>query len=83
MNIGILGTGTWGMALGRMLSNAGNSVTMWSALPKEIDALAARRQPDRAFVLQIHALRPLRSHSFLNIAQPRAFVQSRARLAFA
>ena len=47
MNIGILGTGTWGMALGRMLSNAGHDVTMWSALPAEIEALsAARRHPN-------------------------------------
>ena len=39
MNIGVLGAGTWGMALTRMLSNMGHSVTVWSALSEEIDQL--------------------------------------------
>ena len=39
MNIGVLGAGTWGLALSRMLSNTGNAVTVWSALPEEIDQL--------------------------------------------
>ena len=43
MNIGILGAGTWGMALARMLSNSGHRVEVWSALPAEIDQLAATR----------------------------------------
>lgn len=39
--IGILGAGTWGIALARMLANTGHRVTVWSALPEEIDSLAA------------------------------------------
>lgn len=35
-NIGILGAGTWGIALAKMLSEAGKSVTVWSALREEI-----------------------------------------------
>ena len=38
--IGILGAGTWGIALARMLSNAKNAVTVWSAIEAEIDSLA-------------------------------------------
>ena len=38
--IGILGTGTWGTALGRMLANTGHDVVMWSAIGKEIDNLS-------------------------------------------
>ena len=38
--IGILGAGTWGMALARMLTVSGNDVTVWSALEQEIDNLA-------------------------------------------
>ena len=34
--IGILGAGTWGMALARMLCNSGKNVTVWSALESEI-----------------------------------------------
>jgi glycerol-3-phosphate dehydrogenase (NAD(P)+) len=41
--IGILGTGTWGMALGRMLANTGHDVLMWSAIEKEIDSLSSTR----------------------------------------
>ncbi|MBQ6815677.1 MAG: NAD(P)-dependent glycerol-3-phosphate dehydrogenase [Clostridia bacterium] len=40
MQVGVLGAGTWGIALARMLCNAGNSVTVWSAIEKEIDNLS-------------------------------------------
>lgn len=35
-SISILGAGTWGITLARMLSNSGHDVLVWSALPKEI-----------------------------------------------
>lgn len=38
--IGVIGAGTWGMALSRMLANSGHDVEVWSALPDEIDELA-------------------------------------------
>ena len=41
--IGILGAGTWGMALARMLTNSGNDVVVWSAIEKEIDELSTTR----------------------------------------
>lgn len=42
-NIGVLGAGTWGMALARMLSNIGHSVTVWSALAREVDEYSTTR----------------------------------------
>jgi glycerol-3-phosphate cytidylyltransferase len=42
-SIGILGAGTWGMALARMLSNTGHKITVWSAIDKEIDELSENR----------------------------------------
>ena len=42
-SIGVLGAGTWGMALARMLSNSEHDVTVWSAIEKEIDDLSATR----------------------------------------
>ena len=39
MNIGVLGAGTWGMALARMLANDDYNVTVWSALEQEIDEI--------------------------------------------
>ena len=44
MNIGVLGAGTWGMALARMLANDNYDVTVWSALEKEIDELSQSRR---------------------------------------
>lgn len=42
--IGILGAGTWGLALARMLSNSGHDVWVWSAISDEIDDLNATRK---------------------------------------
>ena len=42
--VGILGAGTWGIALGRMLCRSGCQVTVWSALPQEIAQLSKTRQ---------------------------------------
>lgn len=45
--IGVLGAGTWGMALARMLSVSGHAVTVWSALEKEVEEFSAtRRHPN-------------------------------------
>jgi len=44
MRIGILGAGTWGMALARMLSNMGHEVQVWSALGDSLDKMAATRR---------------------------------------
>jgi glycerol-3-phosphate dehydrogenase (NAD(P)+) len=44
MKIGVLGAGTWGMALARMLSKSGHDVCVWSALEAEIDELSATRR---------------------------------------
>ena len=37
--VGVIGAGTWGLALARVLSLNGNDVTVWSAIPSEIDEL--------------------------------------------
>lgn len=89
MNIGILGTGTWGTALGRMLSNARHDVTMWSAIPAEIEALSAGRRhrnlpgmvvPERiAFTADISEA--CRGREILVFAVPSVFVRSTAERA--
>ena len=43
-NIGVLGAGTWGTALARMLAVNGHNVTMWSALPQELIELKNTRK---------------------------------------
>jgi len=45
--IGVLGAGTWGMALARMLCVSGHEVTVWSAIEREVDEFSAtRRHPN-------------------------------------
>ena len=39
MNIGIIGAGTWGTALGLLLNNNGHNVTMWSYDVKEVNEM--------------------------------------------
>ena len=47
IHVGVLGAGTWGMALARMLARSGCGVTVWSALPREVAEFAAtRRHPN-------------------------------------
>ncbi len=41
--IGVIGTGTWGTALGRMLCMYGHSIVMWSAIPREVEDLKNNR----------------------------------------
>lgn len=41
--IGILGSGTWGIALARLLHRNGHDVTVWSRSPKKIENLSATR----------------------------------------
>lgn len=43
IKIGVLGAGTWGVALSKMLCEAGHSVMLWSALEAEIENLSATR----------------------------------------
>ena len=43
MKIGVIGAGTWGIALARMLTNSAHDVTVWSALENEIDELSRDR----------------------------------------
>lgn len=43
MKIGVLGAGTWGTALARMLCLGGNEVTVWSAIESEVKQLSEKR----------------------------------------
>ena len=38
--IAVLGAGSWGIALAKLLYNNGNEVTVWSALEDEIKMLS-------------------------------------------
>ena len=42
--VAVLGAGTWGTALAIQLAENDNEVTLWSKLPREIEALRADRK---------------------------------------
>ena len=87
--IGVLGAGTWGMALARMLCISGNEVTVWSALPQEIDELSATRRhrnlpgmvipEELLFTKEIEEV--CRDKEILLFAVPSPFVRATARKA--
>ncbi len=47
MNISVLGAGGWGLGIALLLNNNGHKVTVWSALPDEIEMLEKKREHER------------------------------------
>ena len=88
-SIGVLGAGTWGMALARMLTNLGHEVVVWSALPGEIAALSAtRRQVNLPYMVIPEATgftteiaEACRGRDVLLFAVPSVYVRATARAA--
>ena len=87
--IGVLGAGTWGMALARMLCVSGHEVTVWSAIEREIDEFSVtRRHPnlpgmvipeELGFTKDIEEV--CRDKEILLFAVPSPFVRGTARKA--
>lgn len=86
-NIGVLGAGTWGTALARMLAVNGHTVTMWSALPQELIELKNTRKhknlpgctlPESiAYTPDIHEI--CQGRDILLFAVPSPYVRTTAR----
>ncbi len=87
--VGILGSGTWGVALARLLQRNGHRVTVWSKFPKEVEALDQTRvhpnlpgltiSREIAFTSDIRAA--CRKKDILLFAVPSVFVRSTAQAA--
>jgi len=87
--IGVLGAGTWGMALASMLCTSGHQVTVWSAVEREIDEFSVTRRhpnlpglviPDEiTFTKDMETV--CREKEILLFAVPSVFVRSTARAA--
>jgi glycerol-3-phosphate dehydrogenase (NAD(P)+) len=88
-SVGVLGAGTWGMALARMLSNSGHDVTVWSALEKEVEEFSTtRRHPNlsgmtipEAIVFTKEIEEVCTQKDILLFAVPSVFVRSTAKTA--
>ena len=87
--IGVLGAGTWGMALARMLYNSGHQVSIWSALEREVEEFSATRRHPNLPGMEIPAGIDFTGDigtvcggkDVLLFAVPSPFVRSTARLA--
>ena len=87
--IGVLGAGTWGMALARMLCVSGNAVTVWSAIEQEIDEFSATRRhpnlPGMVIPAEVEFTKDMetvcKDKEILLFAVPSPFVRTTARKA--
>ena len=89
--IAILGAGTWGTALARVLALAGHEVAVWSALPMEVRVLDQERVHPKlpevnlpetiTFTADIKAA--ITGKAFVFIVVPSVFVRDTARLSTA
>ncbi len=85
--IGVLGAGTWGVALARLLHQNGHEVTVWSKLPQEIEQLSeTRRHPNlpgmelpQGISLTTELEVACRDKDILLFAVPSVFVRQTAR----
>ena len=81
--IGVLGAGTWGIALARMLALSQYDVTVWSALEQEVETYSKTRQhpnlPDMKIPSEIVFTNDLetacRDKDILLFAVPSVFTQ--------
>jgi len=89
-DIGVLGTGTWGISLARHLAlNCGHNVLCWSALPEEIDYFrATKRHPNLPGVPIPDSIsytkdieKAVTGKDIVMFAVPSVFVRSTAKLA--
>lgn len=89
VKIGVLGAGTWGVALSRMLCLAGHEITLWSAIENEIDELSTTQNhpnlPDIKLPEQITYTKELQNvcqgKDILLFAVPSPFVRATAHKA--
>ena len=85
--IGIIGSGTWGTAISILLHNNGHEVTIWSAIPEEIDEMAATRKhknlPEVTLPESLRLTKALKEamegKDLLVMAVPSVFVRSTAK----
>ena len=89
VKIGVLGAGTWGIALARLLANAGHDVVVWSAIENEIDTLSTTRihpnLPEVVLPEQLAYTKDIavacKGKDIILFAVPSVYVRSTARLA--
>ena len=81
--VGVLGAGTWGMAVARVLCNRHHSVVVWSALPQEIEYIQKNRTHPKLPELEIPSdmefttdIKEVCNSEYLVVAVPSIFMRS-------
>ena len=81
--VGVLGAGTWGMAVARVLCNRHHSVMVWSALPQEIEYIQKNRTHPKLPELEIPDdmefttdIKEVCNSEYLVVAVPSIFMRS-------
>ncbi|MDR1550847.1 MAG: NAD(P)-dependent glycerol-3-phosphate dehydrogenase [Hungatella sp.] len=85
--IGVIGSGSWGIALAALLYNNGHEVTVWSALPEEISEMKSTHRhhtlPDLVLpedmVFTENLEKTMTGQDLLVTAVPSVYVRSTAR----
>ncbi len=85
--IAVIGSGTWGTAISSLLNNNGHEVTLWSAIPEEIEEIARTRQnknlPDLILPDSIYCTADLeeamKDKDLIVMAVPSVYVRSTSR----
>lgn len=88
IDIGVLGAGTWGIALARMLCLKGHDIQVWSAVPEEIHELQMTRTHRKLCNMNIPGgidftsdiKEAVNDKDILLFAVPSVYVRSTARL---
>jgi glycerol-3-phosphate dehydrogenase (NAD(P)+) len=86
MKIGIIGTGTWGLALGILLSDNGHELTMWSAIAEETENLRKTRvhpvlgtKMDDSIIFTTDMEEAMKDKELLVLAVPSIYTRSTAQ----
>lgn len=85
--IGVIGSGTWGTAIAILLSHNGHEVTLWSAIPSEIEELEkTRRHPNlpeaeipKEIRMTVDLKEAMEDKDLLVMAVPSVFVRETAK----
>lgn len=85
MKVGIIGAGSWGIALSVLLTGNGHKVTVWSILPDEIEMLNKEREHksklpgvklDDSSIFTTDLEKTIKDNDLLVLAVPSPFIRS-------